>query len=38
MNSVAHKSQNLNSYWSLCFIAQPTLGANEVRGTMKGVA
>jgi hypothetical protein len=38
MNSVAHKSQNLNSYWSLCFIAQPTLGANEVRDTMKGVA
>jgi hypothetical protein len=37
MNSVAHKSQNSNSYWSLCFIAQPTLGANEGRDT-KGVA
>jgi hypothetical protein len=37
MNNVAHKSQNLNSYWSLCFIVQPTLGANEGRD-MKGVA
>jgi hypothetical protein len=37
MNNVSHKSQNLNSYWSLCFIAQPTTGTNEGRD-MKGVA
>jgi hypothetical protein len=36
MNNVSHKSQNLNSYWSLCFIVQPSTGANG--RDMKGVA
>jgi hypothetical protein len=37
MNSYSHKSLKLTSKWSLRFIAQPTLGANE-GDTMKGVA
>lgn len=37
MNNVAHKSQNLNSHWSLCFIVQPSTGTNKGRD-MKGVA
>ncbi len=29
MNSYTHKSQVTPSKWSLCFIAQPALGARE---------
>ena len=37
MNSYSHKSPNLVSNWSLCFITQPTRGANK-GDTTEGVA
>ncbi len=37
MNSYSHKSQNLATSWSLCFITQPTRGANK-GDTKQGVA